>query len=389
MIDPASFNFNPSQELGSKYHDKVSKRPENNGNIPAKPDSFESGQTFQNSEAIYKKSDSYYRKDANPAEQVSENSNQQTTVKGYDENFLGFMVPLPKPTGKSAEQVLVFGKNGETIRKYTHHSIIMNRERKMCMLTANNIDGPTLREDVNRSKWDIDPVIGAGNQLDEKVYSNNILDKGHMVRRRDVVWGDKETASKANNETFLYPNAVPQHAKLNQEKWNDLENWLLQRADRDKQRLSVFTAPIFSDSDMSYRGEKIPSKFFKVVVLKREVDHQVAATAFIMSQEELLSNLDKQKQPENGKRESDANIPTETVAPYQVTIEQVEKMTGIDFGDLKDVDPYALFQEKQKTELAKGTGTSPYSAYLADSFTTADFPDLFPHYINTANDIII
>ncbi len=257
------------------------------------------------------------------------------------------------------------------------------------MLTAVNIDGSSLREDIDRGKWDSDPVVGAGNQCGESLYKNNIIDKGHMVRRRDVVWGDKSIAAKANQETFYYTNAAPQHAGLNQQKWLDLENWLLQRADRNQQKLSVFTAPVFSDNDITYRGTKIPGQFFKIVVLQRESDHQVAAAAFMMSQEDLLKNLDKQKQPNSGQKRTDEIVPTEEVAPFQVTVEQIEKLTGLDFGGLKSIDAFALFQEQQKAEQARGTGKAPYSTYLADSFTMADLPDAFPRVINSAQDIII
>jgi len=388
MFDPGGISsFTPPIDMGSRYHDKVHKkhghhRPQQQGGN----DSVEIGQGSQQSGEVkgYQK---YNQQKTESAAEVRENYGGASTVKGYDENFLGVSLPLPKPTGRAAEQVLVFG-NGQTVRHYTHHSIIMNKERKLCMLTAANIDGPSLREDIDRGKWDTDPVIGAGNQCGESLYKNNIIDKGHMVRRRDVIWGDKNTAAKANSETFYYTNAAPQHAGLNQKKWLDLENWLLQRADQNQQKLSVFTAPVFSDDDINYRGTKIPGQFWKVVVLQRESDHQVAAAAFMMSQEDLLKNLDNKQQPGRGEKDGEI-VPTEEVAPYQVTIEQIEKLTGLDFGGLKSIDAFALFQEKQKAEQARGTGAAPYSTYLADSFTMADLPGAFPHVINSAQDIVI
>jgi DNA/RNA endonuclease G (NUC1) len=387
MFDAGNFTFTPPVDMGSRYHDKIQKKHESHQNDQG-ADSVQFGGGQQEAGG-YKRYDREKRTES--VAETREDYGAKAQVQGYDENFLGagMTVPLPKPTGKAAEQVLTFG-NGETVRKYTHHSIIMNKERKMCMVTADNIDGPSLRMDIDRAKWQIDPVIGAENQLGEEIYKNNVLDKGHMVRRRDVVWGDKDTAAKANMETFYYPNACPQHARLNQEKWNDLENWLLQRADKEKQRLSVFTGPVFADNDMNYRGEKIPGQFYKIVVLERESDHQVAAAAFMMSQEDLLRNVDKQKQPSGGEHDRGETVPTEAVAPFQVTIDQIEKLTNLDFGGLKGVDAYALFQEGQKSQEAQqAKGTSPYSTYLADNISINDLPDLFPRYINSAQDIII
>ncbi|MFF3249309.1 DNA/RNA non-specific endonuclease [Streptomyces sp. NPDC002870] len=42
------------------------------------------------------------------------------------------------------------------------------------------------------------------------VYKNNPLDKGHLVRRLDPVWGTGREAETANSDTFHCTNAAPQ-----------------------------------------------------------------------------------------------------------------------------------------------------------------------------------
>jgi len=313
---------------------------------------------------------------------------------GYDESFLGegMNVPLPSVVGDAKENVLTIPGTGEKVRHYTHFSIVMNKERKLAFFTANNIDGSSLRDDIKRGKWEIDEVIGAENQLGNSVYSGNSLDKGHMVRRRDVVWGSKDEASKANQETFYYANAVPQHGALNQNKWHDLENWLLQRADQQKKRLTVFTGPVLADDDVKYRGEKIPGDFWKIIVLERESDHKLAACAFMMSQKEYLRNMEgKNRHNNQGGSESNQFVQTSQVAPYQVTLDEIEKLTSIDFGDLKEVDAYALFQEEQaKARRSENSrGASPYLTSLDSSISEEMFPELFRRYINSPEDIVV
>lgn len=276
-----------------------------------------------------------------------ENSSGSRIGKGYDENFLGegFKVSLPEITGPAKDKVLKFNDKGDTVRNYTHFSLVMNKDRKMCFYAANNIDGAKLRNDIRRGKWQIDETIGEANQVGHSVYGGNQLDKGHMVRRLDVAWGDKNEAQAASDDTFNYTNATPQHADLNQKSWLNLEDWLLVKADEEDRKVSVFTGPIFKDDDKPYRGIQLPAEFWKIVTLKRNTDGQLAAAAFMMSQKDMIEPLYK-----NASRSKDLNlegVPTEQIAVYQVPLSTVESLTGLDFGELKDVDAYSLYKAKQ------------------------------------------
>jgi endonuclease G len=75
------------------------------------------------------------------------------------------------------------------------------------------------------------------------LYIDNDLDRGHMVRRLDPVWGD--AAETANEDTFHYTNSCPQHKDLNQKTWNDLEDYVLLNAGKHQLKLNVFTGPVF------------------------------------------------------------------------------------------------------------------------------------------------
>lgn len=279
---------------------------------------------------------------------------------GYQPDFIGseWKVPLPEVTGAAKDEVLHL-KNGDTERKYTHFSIVMNKDRKIAFFTAHNIDGTSVDYSVKRGKWELDPVVGEQNQMGEDMYSNNPIDRGHLVRRQAVIWGPKNEAKIANQDTFFYTNASPQHKDMNQKTWLNLENWLLQKADEKDKRISVFTGPVLRDDDVKYRGEQIPADFWKVVVLERESDHQLAAAAFMISQKDLISHLGNKKEGKshhnnniynNYNNGADAGIEavdTSTVAPFQVPLKEIEDLTHLSFGNLKDVDAYALYEEEK------------------------------------------
>lgn len=61
-----------------------------------------------------------------------------------------------------------------------------------------------------RDRWFLDPRLAEDEQTGEAVYSNNALDRGHLVRRLDPAWGSSRTVAKrANNDTFHFTNCTP------------------------------------------------------------------------------------------------------------------------------------------------------------------------------------
>jgi endonuclease G len=89
--------------------------------------------------------------------------------------------------------------------------------------------------------------------------------------------------------------------------------------------MSVFTGPIFKNDDIIYGGMQIPDEYWKVIVFANSRS-RLAALGFIMSQKEYLSKLD----------EHEARF---SAVPFQVPITEIERLTGLSFGDLKGADP--------------------------------------------------
>ena len=68
-------------------------------------------------------------------------------------------------------------------------------------------------------------------------------------RGLDPVWGTEGTARLANADTYHYTNSCPQVHSFNDMTWGDLEDWILSQERSRDSRGSVFTGPIFQESD--------------------------------------------------------------------------------------------------------------------------------------------
>ncbi|KEP28580.1 MULTISPECIES: DNA/RNA non-specific endonuclease [Bacillus] len=246
-------------------------------------------------------------------------------LKGYDPKFLGenYEVPHPKLNSDIEDDIALL-KNGGAILDYTHFSILMSKSRRLAYYTAVNIDGGKLEDVKREKKWYYDPRIDIEFQCGNELYVDNELDKGHLVRRRDPVWG--VNAEKANKDTFHYTNCSPQYSTFNQGIWNDLEDYILDNAKKYNFKASVFTGPVFREDDKLYRGIRIPSEFWKIAVMIKE-DGRISATAYLQSQKTLIDNLE---------------FAYGEYKTYQVTIAYIESLTGLNFNDLKEHEPKNL-----------------------------------------------
>jgi endonuclease G len=249
--------------------------------------------------------------------------------EGYLEDFLGskaaLQVPLPKPAASMEADVAKVEGADDNVLRYMHFSIKMNARRRLAFYTACNIDGQSSRS-IRRGgdNWIRDPRIASSDQAGNELYSNNDLDRGHMVRRLDPVWGDLPDATIANDDTFFYTNAAPQHTRMNTGNWNNLEDYILNNTDAHNLRVNVFTGPVFADDDPEYRGVPIPQQFWKVVVVVHGETNKLHATAYMLSQKDLLTNIE---------------FVFGQFRTYQVPVSEVQRLTTLDFGNLVKADP--------------------------------------------------
>ncbi len=241
---------------------------------------------------------------------------------GYDENFLS-TTPLPIPTRPDL-----------TVLTYTHFSVSMDTERRLAAVTAVNIDGGALQEVDRGDDWRLDPRLPATAQAGPELYANNDIDRGHLVRRRDPVWGD--VAEQANEDTFHYTVCGPQTATLNQSKelWLGLEDYVLEHARTYGQTISVFSGCVFAGDDPVYRGVAIPRRFFKIAAWWQ--DDVLAATGYVLDQSESLAPI-----LERGALARDIP-PLGAYRTYQVPVADIAAATGLAMAELTAADRLAL-----------------------------------------------
>lgn len=233
-----------------------------------------------------------------PAASLREPPGPQGT--GYDPHFLGVELPpaAPAPDGDGSaggegtdrDDTVLF--EGQSWLPYEHFSVMLSATRRLARQVAWNIDVATLRDgdEITRSgiRFRADPRIPAQAQVLEDVYAANRLDRGHIARRADLLWGSRAEAERANRESFYFPNITPQMDSFNQSgkagDWGLLENSLSDfLREGGLPRVSVFGGPVLDPDDPPYRGVQVPLSFWKLLAYR--VEENLRCRAFMLTQD--------------------------------------------------------------------------------------------------------
>jgi endonuclease G len=266
--------------------------------------------------------------------------------KGYRESFLGsgdFRIPLPGIGG------LADADDGRVL-DYQNFSVVMNRERRLAWLTGVNIHGRLLERiprSFGQTRWVFDTRLPRSEQLGNDLYRGTEIDRGHLVRRLDPAWGNTfERALRGNNDTFHYTNAAPMLAEFNEDDdaWAGLEDYILDTLDERNRKATVFTGPIFRADDPLFESPDeevaaIPRRFWKVLVFRRA--GALLASAYVLGQADLLDDFLEDF--------GDGGFRT-----FQLSIADLEAMTDLDFGALRDGDSFVIDDESLLLEGRSG-----------------------------------
>lgn len=244
-----------------------------------------------------------------------------TPRTGYDPEFLSTAPLLPVPRAGDLLEL-----------PYTHFTVLLRPDRRLAAITGVNIDGAARVEIGRADDWALDTRIPPEQQAGPEIYRDNDLDRGHLVRRQDPVWGTRDVAEQANIDTFHYPVCAPQTATFNQshELWAGLEDYILDHATTYTQKLSVFTGCIFTTGDPLYRGLAIPRRFFKIAAWTPS-GYDLAATGYVLDQTPSLGPAITETR----------DIPP--LGPYrtfQVPIADIAALTALPLDQLADADRY-------------------------------------------------
>lgn len=247
---------------------------------------------------------------------------------GYDKDFIhGLEVPLPALGDRALQAACDLGKPVE----HTRFTLVLNQERGFAIYTAHNLDGATLipaGEIARIDRFMLDPLVPSDVQIDnDRAYSHNPWDRGHLVQRRSLHWGDYDEAVLGDRESFYWTNITPQHENLHDTAWGSIEDWMLEYTDVQDKQASVFTGPVLSPDDpeiVNRPGElpvRIPAGFWKVIAIKTA--GRLKAAGFLVWQRDYDSPTPVLFDPQL----------------EQVRITTIEFLAGISFGTLRIADP--------------------------------------------------
>jgi endonuclease G len=207
---------------------------------------------------------------------------------------------------------------------------------------------------------------------------NAKLQKGHIVLRGDPAWGSDSEAVTAENDTFYYTNAAPQLGFFNQGsrddhpgekgrlRWRTVETYVLRNAVAERQRICVFAGPVFRDDDPGYRFDsQLPLRFWKIAVWAE--NSRLRSVAVIADQGEVLTRLTEGVPealgPLSVAEAFDDPVELARVSQFLTTIEEIERLTGLDFGNaVRSADVRTGQERASVTEFENGfSGTKSAS----------------------------
>jgi endonuclease G len=151
-------------------------------------------------------------------------------------------------------------------------------------------------------KFIVDPKVSTGTANAED-FAKSGYDRGHLAPAGDMAWSEKSMI-----ESFYYSNMSPQLPGFNRGIWKRLEDLLRDWA-VENESIYIVTGPILNKELNSIGTNKVsvPKQFYKVILDYKEPD--IKAIAFVLPNESSQESLSK----------------------YVVSIDSVEKLTGLDF----------------------------------------------------------
>lgn len=238
---------------------------------------------------------------------------------GYDPSFLGVEVPVPV-AGVAVLPDVTRTVDGDTVVEHVHFSLQMSASRRFALWVAWNIDGGSLKALSRRGRRFVrDPQIAEHLQVGDELYAGNRLDRGHIARRADLLWGSLPVAERANRDSFCFTNIAPQMDDFNQSArdgvWGRLEDAVLADVDVEDLRVSVFGGPVLAADDRPYRGVRLPREYWKVLAYREA--GALRARAFLLTQ--ALDHLEA--------------LDLDEFRVFQVAVPEIESRTGLRFPD--------------------------------------------------------
>jgi endonuclease G, mitochondrial len=241
--------------------------------------------------------------------------------------FFATLVILPGQQGvksqeREAKRGYSFGnpkaKLGDDVIVHTGYSVLYNHTFMQAVWVSYELTREKTTPVVKRSNRFVpDPMVHGGTATNTD-YRNSGYDKGHLAPAADMCW-----SQTAMQESFYFSNISPQKPEFNRGIWKMLEekvrDWAVEYGD-----LCIVTGPLLSHGlpVIGIHQLAVPEYFYKVVA-EIKPSHS-KGIGFVMRNEKSGERLQQ----------------------FAISIDSVEKLTGINFFPL-------LTKEQEKAVEAK------------------------------------
>lgn len=222
-----------------------------------------------------------------------------TPVETPVSNGLNSIAYLEQPKLSDSERVFY-----NTTGRYSYVYAPEHRQSRWVAykLTRDDIGG------VGRSgSFKVDSMITACGWVcaTNQDYRQSGYDRGHLLPS-----GDRTRTVEENRSTFLFSNVSPQHPRLNQRIWKDLEE-RLRRQTSQYDTLYIVTGGVLEDSagyPVIGSGVSVPELFYKVIAGRKNDAFELDAYVMPNAAENAGS-----------------------FGAHRVSVDSVERLTGLEF----------------------------------------------------------
>jgi endonuclease G len=252
--------------------------------------------------------------------QVEAKTNDGKNVLLYEDGTWSYADSIPSNNIKATSITkLELPKTNykEEIITHTGYSLLYNETHEQ----ANWVAYELTKEETNKlfkrtNKFISDSRVKTGT-ASNKDYEGSGYDRGHLAPASDMGW-----SSIAMADSFYYSNMSPQTPSFNRGIWKNLEE-LVRTWAVENNNIYITTGPVLTNELQTIGANKVsvPKYYYKVILDYSEPS--IKGIGFIL--------------PNAGSKES--------LPYYAVSIDSVEKLTGIDF--------FPLLQDEQEDLIEK------------------------------------
>lgn len=244
-------------------------------------------------------------------------SDKEKSVPEESQKKYDFLIELSKGLEEPFCPALHAGEDHE-IRRFENYSICYRESYEQAEWSAYCLTEEELVKKAKRSDdFREDPCISTGSATPAD-YKKSGYDRGHLSPAADFAFSEK-----AMSETFYMSNMSPQKGSLNRGLWKDLESKVREWA-KEFGRVYVVSGPVLEKPAAEYKaiGENqvsVPEFYYKVILAPLYADEDDKASPEDAQNIMMMAYIFPNEKCEG------------TLDDYAVTVDEVEKRTGLDF----------------------------------------------------------